>query len=176
MPDSRPIAELVDELLAAPKELVGDARFRPPNREEEQARLLWPVLVKGESDRCAVSCTLYPNVPDLRFTISLILSNMSVWRLDFEPDWRIEHNGPLPGQRYDSATIRGPHCHRWAENRRFASHNMIPQTLPFRVPYDGPKTGPNVWVNAFRYFLGETGIEQIPEGRMPRWPRRDTLI
>lgn len=175
MPDSRPIAEIVDELIAARKELVGTPQPRPPNREDEY-RLLWPVLVRGESDWCSVSCTLYPNSPELRFTISLLLGNICVWRLDFEPDWRIEHNCSLPGHQYDMATIKGPHCHRWAENRRFATHNMIPQTLPFRVPYDGPKTGPNVWENAFRYFLGETSIEQIPDERMPRWPRRDRLI
>ena len=176
MPRSRPIAELVDDLLAAPKELAGSNRYLEPNRPEEQARSSWPVLVNGKSEGCTVACTFYPNDVDLRFTISLVFRSINLWRLDFEPDHRVEQNPPLAGHPYSNATIRGPHWHRWTENRHSATHSSIPPTLRFRAPYEGPRNGPNVWENAFRLFLGETGITQPEASRMPRWPKMERLL
>ena len=130
MPDNRPISELVDELLVEPKELVGSIQHRLSNRGREQVRLEWPVLVRGQSAQCAVACTLYPNAEDWRFTICLIFRNLNIWRLDFEPEDRIERNPLLPGHTYSGAEIRGPHCHRWKENSRYATRNALPDEHP----------------------------------------------
>ena len=173
--DSKPITELVNELLAAPKELAG---IQPgiPNRHGEQARYEWPVLVGGQSAECAIACTLYLNDPKWRFTICLIFRRNNIWRLDFEPEDRIELNPPLLGHPYSQAMIRGAHCHQWEENQKFATHNAIPATLPFRVPYEGPQSWPNVWENAFRFFLGETNIKQPGGGEIPPWPPKEKFL
>lgn len=176
MPDNRPIAELVDELLAARKELTGTVRLRQANREGEQIRAEWPVLVNGRSSQCALAWTLYPNAPEMRFTICLLFRSQNIWRLDFEPDERIERNPLIPAHALSGAEIRGPHCHRWEDNRRFATYHAIPEQLPFRVPYSGSRTGPQVWENAFRFFLGQTGIEQPEASEVPQWPRKERLL
>ena len=165
-----PIAELVDDLLNASKMLVGQVQLRRPNRVSEQARLHWPVLVSGQSAECYVAATLYPNEGDLRFTISLVYRGSNVWRMDFEPMTQIKVNPLLRGHEYSMARIAGPHCHRWEENRMFATPRAIPDPLPFRVPLEGVRN----WESAFRHFVGETNIAQPIE--VPPWPRKEGLI
>ena len=141
-----------------------------PNRISEQARLRWPVLVGGISKNCYLAATLYPNESFLRFTISLVFQERNISRLDYEPTDRIEINPPLAGHPFSLETIRGPHFHRWTENKHFASAGVIPETLPFRVPL----VGMHNWDNAFRHFAGETNIRQ--PAQVPPWPRRERLI
>ena len=82
------IADLVDGLLAAQKELAGEPVWRRGNRPDED-RLDWPVLISGETSECRVSVTAYPTSPDLRFTITLNYRGYNIWRVDHEPDDRI---------------------------------------------------------------------------------------
>ena len=153
----RPSIEHVDTMLKAKKVLIGEPEDRGPNRDSEQARLVWPVLVNSKSDQCYVSATLYPNDRDLRFSISLVYYDHNVWHLDFVPHYRAEVNPPLVGHDNGFETIWGPHCHRWEENRQFSQHGAIPHPLRFRVPL--PADVQN-WENAFRYFAGEVNIDQ----------------
>ena len=171
MSDKQPVAELVEALLAAPKEFTGDPEPQRPNRADEQGRIYWPVLVNGQTDQCYVAMTMYPEEVDLRFTISFVFRQDNVWRLDFEPDDIPHLNRPLPGHEYSLATIRGPHCHRWQENRHFSNRDRIPVPLPFRTPLP---YGIRTWEQAFRHFLTETNIAQPREE--PLWPRRERLL
>lgn len=171
MPDDQPIAVLVAALLADQKQFAGDPEPRRPNREGEQGRIHWPVLVRGQSAQCYVAATMFPEDEDLRFTISLVLRQDNIWRLDFEPDDRIEMNPELAGHEFSLATIRGPHCHRWEENRLFASRDRIPSPLPFRVPLP---SSIRTWEQAFRHFVTETNIDQ--PAQIPQWPRRRRLL
>ena len=168
--DSRTIVALVDELLSARKQLVGTIQHRRPNRATEQARLNWPVLVNGQTAECYVAVTLYPNDEDLRFTICLAYLDHNIWRLDFEPMEHVALNPNLAGHEFSLATIRGPHCHRWSENRLLATKGTIPEKLPFRTPLENVYT----WDNAFRHFCGETNIDQPPQ--VPTWPPRERLL
>ena len=174
MSDRRPIAELVAQLLATPKELVGDPSPKAANRDD-QVRWAWPVLVNGEADQTYVSATLYPNDIDPRFSISLIFGTHNIWRLDYELG-RIETNPFLPGHEFSGKVIYGPHCHQWDENRRFATKSTIPDPLPFRVPLNIPLTGTRVqqWENSFRYFAGQTRIGQPHV--VPEWPTRGRFL
>jgi len=169
------IVELVDALLAAPKELAGYIEPGKPNRVG-QVRFQWPVLVNGESQDCYLAFAQFPNEEPWRFTICLVYRMMNIWRLDFEPNQRVEINPPLPGHQYSEAAIRGAHWHRWTENRHFAQGSASSIRLPFRIPYEGPITGRNVWENAFRMFLSAVFISQIESGRIPHWPTRITLL
>lgn len=160
----------MDALLAAEKELAGDPTWRRPNRATEQARLSWPVLVNGIVADCFLAATIYPEDRDLRFTITFNCHDKNVWRLDFEPWDRIEMNPFLPGHPLSGATIRGPHCHPWEENRRFGVSGRIPDELPMRIPL------PNIrsWDSAFRHVLGETNIRQ--PAVIPPWPPRERFL
>lgn len=177
MPNGRTLLDLVDDLLAAPKALAGDPQLRHPNRVNEEVRWRWPVLANGESDSCSVTANLYPNEADLRFSISLTFLAHNIWRLDYEPIHRVEHNPFLLGHKYSLATIAGPHCHPWKENRRLAARGQIPVPLGFRVPLEMPNThadGSHRWEKVFRHFLGLTNISQPPA--VPPWPPQGTLI
>ena len=131
----------------------------------------WPLLVNGQTDYCYVSAVLYPNEFELRFNISLIYLEYNIWRLDFDPWGRVKVNPPLLGHKFSLATIDGPHCHPWNENRRFAIGGLIPEPLPFRVPLDNDIQS---WENAFRYFAGATNIGSPIV--VPTWPPRERLL
>lgn len=171
LPIGRPHVERVDIIIKARKEFIGKPESRRPNRHSEQVRFDWPLLVNGQTDYCYVSAILYPNEPELRFNISLIYLEYNIWRLDFDLWGRIKVNPPLPGHEYNLATIDGPHCHPWDENRRFAVGGLIPEPLPFRVPLDKDI---QTWENAFRYFAGATNIGSPVE--VPIWPPRERLL
>ena len=171
LPRGRPIVEHVNSILKAKKTFVGTPEYRSPNRYSEQVRLVWPVLINKQSDHCYVAVTLYPNDCGLRFTICLVYYDRNIWRLDFEPMDRVEINPGLDGNEYSLATIQGPHCHRWEENRLFATRYAIPEPLPFRIPL--PREV-QTWDNAFRHFAGATNIDQPVE--VPPWPARENLL
>lgn len=171
MAQGRPIADLVDELLAADKELAGAPEWRQPNRETEQGRLHWPVLVKGEISDCYLAATVYPVDPELRFTICLVYRDRNIWRLDYEPTERVEFNRFIKGHPYSGLPIAGPHCHRWEDNRVYVSHASIPEEFPIRTPLGEEVRS---WEKAFRYLLGETNIAQPRE--VPSWPPNERLL
>ena len=169
--EKRPSAvELVDQLLAAQKEFIGDPQYRPPNRASGQARLRWPVLVNGESAQCTVEMTQYFNDLDLRFTVGLMVFEKNVWRLDFEPPDRRHANPILPGHPNSLEIISGPHSHRWEENRRLAKRGQIPDPLGFAVPLPASV---RTWEQAIRHFVQETNID--PPRYVPEWQERGAL-
>lgn len=168
---NRPSIEHVDLVLKAEKEFIGEPEYRRPNRDSEQVRLVWPILVNNRSAQCYVSATLYPNDRDVRFSISLVYYEYNIWRLDFVPFYRAEINPHLPGHDNSMQTIWGPHCHPWEENRRLSQQGAIPHPLRFRVPL--PKDVKN-WENAFRYFAGKVSIH--PPQHVPTWPRSERLL
>ena len=164
------IDTLIDDLLAAEKELAGEAFWSLGNRPDEQ-RLDWPILVRGETTNCRVSVTAYPNSPDSRFTITLNYENRNVWRLDFEPPDRIEVNPYLRGHELSNVTVFGPHYHSWEDNRHEATPAAIPEKLPWKRPLP---PGVKSWESAFRWFLGETNVAQ-PQA-IPALPARTRLV
>ena len=171
MPRGRPIVEHVDSILRAEKTFAGRPEYKKPNRESDQVRLDWPVLINNQSDHCYIAVTLYPNDSELRFTISLVYYGRNIWRLDYEHMDRVEINPRLDGHENSLEIIEGAHCHRWKENRLFATHGNIPEPLPFRVPLSKEV---RTWENAFRYFVGATNIHQPAE--VPPWPARERLL
>lgn len=164
------IADLVDQLLAADKELIGNPVFGDGNATRDK-RLSWPVLVSGESSRCVVCATAYPFDADLRFTLTLNYEDHNIWRLDHEPIYRCEINPFVTGHPYSGQTICGPHCHPWDLNRADATPKSLPDPMRWRMPLP-----PNVqgWENSFRWFLGEANIAQ--PAVLPDLPRRETLV
>ena len=175
MKRSRPITELIDDLIASPKELIGEIQRNNPNRDGQE-RLQWPVLVNGESADCYVAFTLYPNEIELRFTICLVFRSINIWRLDFVPNQQVEINPSSLGHPFSGKLVQGPHWHRWTENRHMVRSNVASITLPIRSPYARTENGQNVWENAVRAFLAETGIAQLESSRMPQWPKRSALL
>lgn len=165
------IASLVDQLLAASKSFTGIPLWNTGNRDEDE-RFVWPVLVNGETAECNVCGTAYPNLPELRFTITLNFRQQNIWRVDWEPEGRGgEVNPILPGHPHSGETIWGPHCHPWDLNRHTVKGAQIPRLLIWRKPLPANVQG---WDNTFRWFLGETNIE--PPEQIPALPGRKALL
>jgi len=118
MPD-RPIAELIDELLAAEKTLGGTPDWQPGPYEGEE-RLVIPLRVNGVSAAAALIITGYPYIGHTKFRI-MLCAPKCVWRIDYATD---EHhvnsfNRPPDLLEYDFCE---PHYHAWPDNRRFCTH------------------------------------------------------
>jgi hypothetical protein len=168
----RPIADLVDELLASDKTLEGSPAWRPGTRDHDR-RLAWMVLVVGESSRCDLAATSYPDESPDRFTIGLNYAGRCVWRLDYElPDWGPHYNPldrvPLLGGAYE---VRGQHFHSWSDNRYLATRSTLPLEL---LCARGLASPPRRWASAFRWFCGETGIQQPAD--IPTLPARGRFV
>lgn len=168
----RPIADLVDELLASEKTLAGAPLWRSGTRDHDQ-RLIWTVLVAGESSSCSLQATSYPDEDPSRFTIALIFRDRCVWRLDHEPENRAPHHNPIQRAPLlgNVFVVRGPHYHAWSDNRYLATPNALPKELPCAREQPRQAGG---WENSFRWFCGATGIEQPLE--IPALPPRRRLV
>ena len=168
---TRSVAAQVDAILAADKELFGEPFWRDGNRIGEEARLDWPVLVAGESANCKLCVTAYPNIPQLRFTITLNWEDRNIWRLDHEVPDRPEINPILRGHELSGLSIKGPHIHAWADNRHAATFSSVPDPMLWKRPLPENVKG---WDSAFRWFLGVTNVAQ-PRS-IPALPGRTRLV
>jgi hypothetical protein len=129
-----------------------------------------PLRIGGEISDATLPVISFPRSRELRFR--LVLSyRRAVWRLDYT--FGETHVNPpnRPNDLTDSR-IDGPHYHAWADNRRFAKHNSLPDRLPnARILPQNIRTFPN----AFRWFCGETRIAIEPFG-VPDLPQSDRLL
>lgn len=150
------LKRFVDIVLASTKSLEGIPSWERGARSHDR-RLVWVVLVEGQSAECALTATAYPEMGERRFTISLVVKQRCVWRLDYDPI-DTEHINPpdrlkIPGI---PPHIRGQLFHSWEDNSYLASKTRLPNQL-----YCAKELPINVrgWENSFRWFCGQTQIE-----------------
>jgi hypothetical protein len=166
------VAELVDELLASAKVLAGGLPTWRSGTRDHDERLAWPVLVDGETDQCELAATCYPDESPDRFTIVLSYANRCIWRIDHELLNRSPHRNPLDrADLLGAYEVRGPHYHSWDDNRYLATLGALPTELLCARPLAPQARG---WENAFRWFCGETGIQQPAD--IPYLPPRGRLL
>lgn len=161
----------VDIVLASTKSLEGIPSWERGTRNHDR-RLDWVVLVEGQSAECVLMATAYPEMGEERFTISLVVKDCCVWRLDYDPI-DTEHVNPLDRFRILGIPphIRGQHFHSWEDNSYLASKTRLPDQL-----HCARKLPVNVrgWENSFRWFCGQTKIRSPTE--MPSYPPREELF
>lgn len=169
MGDGPTAAELVDRLLAAKKSLVGKATWQETG-DPRELRATWPVMVGDEvPPGVTLVVNYYPNSNPPRFTISLNAPR-SVARIDWGEDGG--HTNSLLRPNELPAVVVGSHYHAWEDNRRFCTAHTLPSELPnARELPDNVRS----FHNAFRWFLGEVGIDQ-PANDLIEPPRRSTLL
>lgn len=165
----RPIAALIDDLLAARKTLGGVPDWQTGPYEGEE-RLLIPLRVDGVSSGADLIITGYPYVGHTKFRI-MICAPQCIWRIDYVND---EHhvnsfNRPPDLIEYDFCE---PHYHSWPDNRRFSTHNSLPNRLENAriMPADVRS-----FDSALRWFCGQTNIDQPQNGLIALPPRRRLL-
>jgi hypothetical protein len=163
---TRPIAELIDDLLAAPKTIAGlpDWAEAPYQGEE---RLLMPLQINSVSCGAELIITAYPYLGHSKFRI-MICAPKCVWRIDYANNEAHinSFNRPPDLGEYNFCD---PYYHSWADNRRFCTQGTLPDKL-----YNARIMPADVrsFDTASRWFCGETNIEQPSPGWIALPPRR----
>jgi hypothetical protein len=163
------IADTIDRLLAAPKSLQGQPTWRDWGQHGE-ARIIWPILVRGEISQSTYVLIAYPRKKPIGFRICLNAPS-NIFRLDFncESDHTNSFSRPHDLKEY----YTGPrHYHAWSDNRHFATARALPKELP-----NARSLPPRIrtFHQAQRWFCGETNIRVKP-GEVVDLPPSDLLL
>jgi hypothetical protein len=163
------IREVIDAFLAKPKTLAGLGAWQRDSHERTY-RWVRPVEIDGELPGLDLTVKAYPRNRALKFRIVLAYSK-AIWRVDYANDSPHINSMNRPDDLV-SEPITGPHYHRWEDNRRFATANSLPSSLPnARVLPQNLSSFERV----FRWFCGETRIT-VGSRDMPTLPTPDTLL
>lgn len=162
--------DLIDDLLRAEKTLGGIPDWKSIGHRGEFRQII-PLLIDGVDTTAHVELNAYPFILDeLRFRI-MIFAPKCVWRVDYVTDE--QHLNPLDAPADAIAGLFSePHYHSWADNRRFATANSLPDALPIARIFE-PRI--RQFDATFRWFCGETRIAQPPAG-MIELPTRTRLL
>lgn len=164
------VADLIDDMLAAQKTLGGLPNWRAVGERGEHRQVI-PLSIDGVSCGAHVELNAYPNIVDeLRFRI-MIFAPKCIWRVDYVTDE--QHVNPIDAPAdAPQGMFWEPHYHSWADNRRFATHNSLPDTLPIARVFE-PRI--RQFDATFRWFCGMTNIAQPPPGLIDLPPRTRLL-
>lgn len=151
------IAELIDGLLATRKTISGEPDWQ--DTYNNQARLIMPLAVEGVSCGADLKVIAYPIDGHSKYSI-LVCAPKCIWRVDYVTGEPHVNSLSRPDD-LSEADINGPHYHSWPDNRRFATHSSLPDRLEnARILPAGLQT----FDSTFRWFCGETNIDQPPTG------------
>jgi hypothetical protein len=159
------IASLIDDLLAAPKELGGVPDWRDTG-VHSQHRLVVPVLLGGASTGLSLEVTAYPNMKPLRFNVMLNYGRC-IWRIDYAED-DVHINSFNAPAEIAALQIVGPHYHQWSDNKHFSIQGTLPLSLRNARPLG---VGIRSFDSAMRWLCAETNIGQPPTGGIVVPPR-----
>jgi hypothetical protein len=162
------IAQVLDDLLRAQKAIVGAPDWKEVGHRGEH-RLVLPLMIDNANCPADLELNAYPNIRDLRFRIMLRVPQC-IWRIDYVDDEH--HVNPLDCWDECGSAFTEPHYHSWADNRRFAKPSTPPDPMPVARALP-----PQIrqFDAAFRWFCGETNIEQMQAGTIDLPPRSRLL-
>lgn len=164
----RPIAAIIDDLLAAKKTLIGSPVWQNPYSSSED-RLLLPLQVDGVSTGADLTISAYPNIRPLSYRM-MICAPKCIWRVDYVYDEHHINSFERPIDLKEFSFCE-PHYHAWPDNRHFCTYSTLPDRLP------NARIMPNLrsFDSCLRWLCGETNIEQPPCGLIDLPPRRVLL-
>jgi hypothetical protein len=158
----------VDEFLSGKhKRLPVGPEFVTGTRRS-QMRAVLPIERNGEGSGFTLEFIMSPNVDPDWLRINLLYGR-PCWRLCLKPEF---HPNSFNRPKDLPASVDGPHHHSWADNRRFARANRLPQYLENARLLPDEITSKD---QAFMWFLEQTGID-FPAWGLPVWPKRTTLL
>lgn len=166
---TRPIAELIDDLLAARKTITGIPDWAEAPYQGEE-RLLMPLRINGLSAGVSLIVISYPVSGHSKFRI-MLCAPKCVWRIDYAPNEPHVNSLNRPNDLLEYHFCE-PHYHSWSDNRRFCTHQALPERLLNAriMPVDV-----RTFDTSLRWFCGETNIGQPSPGTIVLPPRRRLL-
>ena len=162
------LRDIVDKLMLTPKELAGIPHWVAGPRTG-QSKWKAPLSVAGEVLQMDLIVIAYPQMPALKFSMMITCEDMSVSRMDYGVNEE-HNNGYVVPEGIKKGKIKGPHLHRWLDNRSLATHTMLPDELEFAREIPATAQG---YANAFRWFCGEHNVI-VPN--VPDYPMSELLI
>lgn len=167
---TRSPSQLVDDLIAAPKEIAGSPSWKPTEFDPSEMRMVLPLLIDGVQTSAHVEIKAYPMAETLKFRILLIMEKC-VFRVDFSRDEHHVNSYDAPAD-LAGLPLAGPHYHAWADNKRFCSRSSLPDKLHnARLLPSTCQTFDNV----VRWVCGVLNIAQ-PRIGLIDLPRRTMLL
>lgn len=162
------IRDIVDHLLAERKELAGKPFW---HRGPRSGQMKWkaPMSLSGEVLSMDLIVIAYPEMPSLTFMLMVTCEDIAISRLDYS-DGEEHNNGWIVPAHIKRWKIRGPHLHRWQDNREFATVHALPDKLEYAIVIPSAAKG---FANAFRWFCGEHNIV-VPN--VPDYPGSELLL
>lgn len=161
--------EAVDRFLSCDKTLVGDGDW-VCDPSDDECWLKFTIAVAGVPTQSTFEVVDYPVAQPRGFGMTLNVPPC-VWRLDFDPPWKI-HTNDVPEFHECQPLIRGPHYHPWHLNRRFHKGKNIPSELPLALPLD---EGIKSFKSALDWFCAQVKIT-FEKGQLPELPPAGRLI
>lgn len=162
------IRDIVDDLLAHRKKLAGTPRWGTGPRS---GQIKWkaPLSLHGEVLNMDLIVIAYPEMPVLTFMMMVVYDDVPISRLEYGENEE-HNNGWYVPPHITRWKIQGSHCHRWPDNREFATHSSLPEILEYATLLPNSVRG---FENAFRWFCGEHKIEIEA---VPDYPGSELLI
>lgn len=111
----------------------------------------------------------YPEAPTLTFMMTVVYSDEAISRLEYG-DFEEHNNGWLVPQHIRRWKIRGPHFHKWEDNREFATRATLPVELEYAILLPQAVRG---FPNTFRWFCGQHNVRVID---VPDYPGPELLV
>lgn len=116
--------DLVEKVLDAPKTLagIGMPQKWQPNRNPAELCIKLPIEIDGTQQGHKIVVVFEPSSHDLKFSILIVICDLCVTRLDFDPSGG-HTNSLLAFKDGLPAIVSGKHFHRWSINRTFVRAN-----------------------------------------------------
>ena len=164
------VATLIDNLIAARKEIGGIPDWRPTDTDPSEFRLVMPLTIDGVSTGSHLEIISYPNATPVRFR-TLLVAEKCVARIDYVFDEPHVNSFDRPHDLLEFDFCE-PHYHSWSDNKRFCTRLSLPERLQNAriLP-----TSARSFDSVLRWFCAELNIEQPPNGLIAL-PMRTTLI
>lgn len=162
------IRDIIDDLLSRPKQLAGTPSW---GRGPRSGQIKWkaPLSLQGEVLEMDLIVIAYPEMPPLTFAMLVVYDDIAISRMDYGENEE-HNNGSYVPPNITSWKIRGPHCHKWQDNKCFATHSTLPDILGYASLLPSSVRG---FENTFRWFCGEHKIGIID---VPRYPVSELLL
>jgi hypothetical protein len=166
------IVNLIDQIMTAPKRIVGadmPPRWSESEWQGEEITAQYPLEVDGEIQGSRFFVVGIPDAIGVQFRLGILTAGC-VCRLDYTD----ETHGNTEAVPEDDVPpiVTGAHYHTWEKNRRFFSGLTKAPRLRNAVAFELRASFDSV----LRWFCADTNISPLPPGHRIQLPLRTRIL